>query len=87
MGGFFNFLRRQPSRDVAHLLADVVPPFIRREGLKLGFDVDGRLPLEPRASGLVIQGAVARAAGGDITQGRAVDDDGRGRLRRSTYRG
>jgi hypothetical protein len=25
LGGFFDFLRRQPSRDVAHLLADVVP--------------------------------------------------------------
>jgi F-type H+/Na+-transporting ATPase subunit beta len=30
---FFDFLRRHPPRDVAHLLADIVPPFARSKGV------------------------------------------------------
>ena len=62
MGRVVDFLRRQPPRDVAHLLADVVPPLAGCESLKLGLDIDGRLTFEPGASDLVVQRAVASAA-------------------------
>jgi hypothetical protein len=77
---FFNFLRRHPPRDVAHLLTDVVSPVVRGEGLELGFDINSRLALKPGASNLVVERAVARAARRDAVQRRAIDDDaGQGR--------
>jgi hypothetical protein len=62
----FDFLRRHPPGDVKHPLADIVPSFARSEGFELGFDVNGRLALEPRVSGLVVEGAVARPARRDM---------------------
>jgi hypothetical protein len=58
--------RRHVPRDVSHLLADIVLPGASREGLELGLDVDGGLPVEPGRTELGDARAVAGSAGRNV---------------------
>jgi len=62
-------------RDVAHLLTDVVVTLAACKGLQLGLDVGSRLPPEPRASDFMVDAAVTRFAGRNVTQRCAAEQD------------
>src|SRR5437899_2956418 len=50
-----NFNRCHPTRDVAHLLADIVASCARCEGQELGAQIDRRLPPKPSRAGLAVE--------------------------------
>jgi hypothetical protein len=53
-GGFVHFIRSHLAGDVSHLLTDVVPARARSKCLKLRFDVDGGLAIEPGRPSLML---------------------------------
>ena len=63
------------SRDVSHLLADVVPARTRCKGLEMSLDVDSRLSVEPRGSELGVGRAMTGRADRDVAHRRAAGDD------------
>src|ERR1700688_4476531 len=63
------------SRDVSHLLADVVPARTGCKGLELGLDVDGGLSIEPGRAELRVGRAMAGRAGRDVAHWRAAGND------------
>src|ERR1700730_1751586 len=67
--------RRHLPCDVSHLLADIVLPGASREGLELGLEVDGGLPVEPGRTELGVARAVAGRAGRNITHRRTAGND------------
>src|ERR1700691_362858 len=54
------------SRDVSHLLADVVPARSRCKGLELSLDVGSRLAVEPRGAELGVSCAMTGRAGREV---------------------
>src|SRR6478752_2010958 len=81
-GDLVYLFHRHLAGDVAHLLADIIAAGPGRKGLKLGLDIDRRLAAEPGTAGLVVDVAMAGAAGRDVAHRRPRGDD----LRRSELR-
>src|SRR5215470_10473615 len=70
--------RAQRSRDLAHLLIDVVVPRARGECIQLRFEISALLSFERRRTFLEPKGTVTGCAGRDVPDGIA-DCDKRGR--------